>query len=327
MRYPTRLVSSVTSIACALVLAGCSGDDGAGPTDAAAIDAAPDAAVDAPTDAPVDAGPPCVTADGCPWIEDTLRDVVGKLSGQRPIEAGGPLLTRRASVAQRTTARTYLRDQLVAWGLPATLATYGGGTNVVLVLPSTTGMTSPIIVVGGHYDGVATSPAAADDGTGTALAMTAARYLGGLAHRDLPIHVVLFDQEEIGLIGSTAYANRLFMAATVVDSVHVFDMISWDADGDGALELWSSTPSVVATYQAHAAPRNIPLRQVEFRLSDHDSFLDRGYPTVGASEEFVSGDHTPHYHEPTDTYDKVDFAYLTRMTRLALSVIEDRATL
>ena len=303
-------------------LTACGGDDGAGDLDAALPDAALDAAIDAAPDAAV----ACTSPDACPWIEDTLRDVVGKLSGQRPIVPGGPLLTRRASVAQRATAREYLRDQLVAWGVPATLESYGNGTNVVAVLPATTGATSPIIVVGGHYDGVSASPAAADDGTGTALAMVAARYLAGLARRDLPIHVVLFDQEEIGLVGSTAYAGRLFAAEAVVDSVHSFDMISFDGDGDNALELWSATPSVAATYELHAGPRNIPLRQVAFELSDHQSFLERGFPTVGASEEFVSGDHTPHYHRATDTYDKIDFAYLTRMTRLALAVISDRAT-
>ena len=298
-----------------IVLVGCGGDDGAVATDAAAIDAALDGAA------------ACTSPDDCPWIDDTLRDVVGKLAGERPIVAGGPLLTRRASVTERTTTREYLRDQLLAWGLPATLQSYGGGTNVVVVLPSTTGATTPIIVVGGHYDGVAASPAAADDGTGTALAMVAARYLGGLARRDLPIHVVLFDQEEIGLIGSTAYANQLFVAATAVDSVHVFDMISFDGDADSALELWSATPSVAATYALHAGPRNIPLRQVTFASSDHQSFLERRFATVGCSEEFVSGDHTPHYHRATDTYDKVDFPYLTRMTRLALAVVSDRATL
>ena len=44
------------------------------------------------------------------------------------------------------------------------------------------------------------------------------------------------------------------------------------------------------------------------------------------SEEFVSGDHTPHYHRPTDTYDKIDFAYLATATRLAFAVIEDVAS-
>lgn len=312
-----RAASLSSTVICLMLAAACGdeGDDGgAGGADAS------------PADAAVDAPPACANPDDCPWIEDTLRDVVGKLSGERPIADGMPLLTRRASVAQRTTARDYLRDQLVAWGLPAESVSYGSGANVVVVLPSTTGATGPVVVVGGHFDGVSTSPAAADDGTGTAVAMVMARYLGGLPRRDRPIHVVLFDQEEVGLIGSDRYAQMLFTTATPVDSVHVFDMLSFDGDGDNALELWSPTESVAVTYRAHAATRGIPLREVAFELSDHQSFLDRGLPTVGASEEFVSGDHTPHYHQPTDTYDKIDFAYLTRMTRLGLAVVEDRAT-
>jgi Zn-dependent M28 family amino/carboxypeptidase len=314
-------VRSLSVLSAVLLIAGC-GDDGAtGAEDATVTDAAIDAAVDAPPDAAV----VCTAVDDCPWLEDALRDVVGKLSGERPIVAGGPLLSRRASVAQRATAREYLRDQLVAWGLPATLVDYGGGINVVVRLPATTGATSPLIVVGAHYDGIAASPAAGDNGTGAALVMVAARYLGGLTRRDLPIEVVLYDQEEIGLIGSTAHARALFTAGAVVDSVHVFDLLSIDADGDHALELWSATPAVAATYQLHGDLRGSPIRLVTFSSSDHASYLDRGYPTVGASEEFVSGDRSAHYHRVTDTFDKIDFTYLARMTRLALDVIADRA--
>ncbi len=303
----------------ALGASGC-GDDGGG--------LGPDAAApsDAAIDGAPDATPACTSPDDCPWLEDALRDVVGKLAGERPIVPGGPLLTRRSSMAQRATAREYLRDQWLAWGLPATLVTYGSGINVVVRLPATSGATGPLIVVGSHYDGVAASPAAGDNATGTALVMVAARYLAGLTRRDLPIELVLYDQEEVGLIGSTAHARDLFTAGTAVDSVHVFDLLSIDADGDHAMELWSATPSVAATYQLHGDLRGSPIRQVTFLSSDHASYLDRGYPTVGASEEFVSGDASPHYHRVTDTYDKIDFAYLTRMTRLGLAVISDRAT-
>jgi hypothetical protein len=44
-------------------------------------------------------------------------------------------------------------------------------------------------------------------------------------------------------------------------------------------------------------------------------------------EEFVGGDSTTHYHRVTDTYDKIDFVYLTRVTRFLLAIFEDRATL
>ena len=39
-------------------------------------------------------------------------------------------------------------------------------------------------------------------------------------------------------------------------------------------------------------------------------------------EEYHEDDTTPHYHEPTDTYDNVDFDYLTAITQLALVAVE-----
>jgi Zn-dependent M28 family amino/carboxypeptidase len=132
---------------------------------------------------------------------------------------------------------------------------------------------------------------------------------------------VLFDQEEVGLVGSTLYADQLVAEATVVDSVHVFDMISWDGDEDGAAELWSPSPQLEALYVGAGTSLGIPVSAVPFQYSDHQSFLDKGFVTVGVSEEFVGGDYTPHYHQPTDTYDKIEFPYLTSITRLALTVI------
>ena len=46
--------------------------------------------------------------------------------------------------------------------------------------------------------------------------------------------------------------------------------------------------------------------------------------TTGVGEEFVGDDHTPHYHRATDTWERVDFDYLARTTRLALAVLADR---
>ena len=65
---------------------------------------------------------------------------------------------------------------------------------------------------------------------------------------------------------------------------------------------------------------------VTFGSSDHQSFLDRGFTAVGVCEEFVSGDHTPDYHEASDTFDKIDFAYLTEVTRLAMAILGDEVT-
>ena len=293
-----------------------------------------DAAVDAATDTPVAVGMPvavdvpdpreCDTPDACAWIESYQRDVIGRLAGREEVSPG-VTLAHRASVAERTAARVYLRDALAARGLDVSLRAYATGQNVVASLPATAGATAAArIVVGAHYDSVPAGPGAADDGTGVAIVLAAARYLADLPRRDHPVDFVLFDQEEIGLVGSAAYVAALRDQGAAVDSVHCFDMVSFDGDGDGAVELWSPSAGLEDLYRLHGTPRGIPVHAVTFASSDHQSFLRRGFVAVGVGEEFVGGDHTPHYHRATDTFDRIDFAYLGRITRLALDVLADR---
>lgn len=267
----------------------------------------------------------CERPDDCGWIEDYQRELVARLSGERPI-AGDALLTRRASVAQREAARSYLRDELRRTIPDADYHVYATGRNVRATLAATAGGSGARIIVGAHYDGVPAGPAAADDATGVAIVLVAARYLAALPRRDHPVEFVLFDQEEVGLIGSAAYATTLRAEGAAVDSVHTFDMLSFDGNGDRAVELWSPSPGLEALYRLHGETRAIPVRAVRFTSSDHQSFLTRGFSAVGVGEEFVGDDHTPHYHRATDTFERVDFTYLARCTRLALDVLEDRVT-
>ncbi len=306
----------------ATIALGCGGsDDVSVDVDAADPDATQlDAAIDAGPE--LDSTAACTSPDSCAWIDDELRNVVAVLAGAQPTPAGNTLV-RRASSVERAAVRTYLRGELERLGLTVLERNYGSGTNLVVHLAPTTGPdTGPPLVVGGHFDSVPQSPAAADNATGTAVAVVAAGYLASRP-RTVPIEIVLFDQEEVGLIGSGAYVAALQGAP--IHSMHNFDMISFDGDGDRAVELWSPTPALEALYRTHATGRGLVIQPVTFTRSDHQSFLERSLPAVGVSEEFVGNDHTAHYHQPTDTLDKIDFAYLGAVTRLGLAVIEDDA--
>jgi len=110
-----------------MLLAACTGSSAAPP---ATPDAGPTlAALDAPAvDTPAAPADPlrCDAPEDCAWIEDYQRDVVGRLSGERPI-AEGVTLTRRSTPAQRETARQYLLAELRAAGLDADLHAYATG--------------------------------------------------------------------------------------------------------------------------------------------------------------------------------------------------------
>jgi len=265
-------------------------------------------------DAACESGLACAT-----WLQSYEREVVNKLAGGLPI-ADGLTLAHRFSEDEKEAVRAYLEAELTLYDVASSRHNYGTGTNLVATLSATT-TTTATVIVGAHYDSIASSPAAGDDGTGTAFVLAAARYFAVQPTRSWNYQFVFFDEEEIGLVGSQAYAEKIRSEQQDIRAVHIFDLISWDEDGDGAVELWSPTPELQLVYEEAGARLGIPVQPVDFGSSDHASFLGINVPTVGVSEEFVADDHTPYYHTPEDTPDKINFVYLESISRLAIDVL------
>jgi len=318
----------VTSRRAALALASllataCSSDDSSASHDSGASDDATPGTSDA---ADGSDGGPLADAGGCrardldpAWLEDYEHEIVAKLSGAAPI-ATGVTLSDRASSTAREHVRVYLVNELTAMGYAPLRHNYEGGAANVVARLSSGRADARVVVLGGHFDGVANVPAAADDGTGTALVLAAARWYADLDCRQHDVIFAFFDQEENGLIGSNFYSAKLKSDGEDVLAVHIFDMISFDGDGDQVVELWMPSPGMADLYEAAGAPLGVHTSVApRFSSSDHTSFLDDGFVTTGVSEEFVGGDHTPHYHKVTDTLDKVNFGYLGLVTRVALA--------
>jgi hypothetical protein len=311
----------LTLAACAT---GCGSSEGGGVYDASAPpgepDAAPPGVPDAAPPAVADAHVGCLARDLDPaWLEDYEKEVVSKIAGKTEISPGLKL-TDRDSLANREATRAYLRAELTAMGYAPQRQDYeNNGANVYARL-SSGGTGKPLIVLGAHYDGISGVPAAADDGTGVALVLAAARWFKDVDCRDTDVIFAFFDQEEDGLIGSNFFADKLVHDQENVLAVHTFDMISFDGDGDKALELWEPSASLQALYQAAAPPLGSKvLLAPHFASSDHKSFLDAGFVATGVGEAFAYGDHTPNYHTVNDTYDNVNFEYLRLISRVAFS--------
>ncbi len=298
-----------------LTLVGCC-DSSSAPRDAASSDDA----------TAVDASTTCTPHGECAWLADYQHRIVSVLGGTAEI-APGVMLQHRASIGERDYARAFLVDELAAISVPASAVayTYDGrsGANVIATLPPTdaANASAPAILVGAHFDSVNAGPGAADNATGVAIVLASARFLASVP-RARPITFALFDQEELGLVGSRAYALSLTTAGTPLRGAHIFDMLAWDGDGDRTVELWSPSPALEELYRQHGPAANTPISTVTFASSDHKAFLDAGFAAVGIGEEFVGGDHTPHYHKATDTVANVDFAHLEVVTRLAFAVLE-----
>ncbi len=262
--------------------------------------------------------PECILPDPSPdWMTPLQQDVVARLSGAAEVSPG-VVLSDRASPGNRAAAVDFLLEQWDAMGLEATLHSYSAtGTNVYVALPAAF-ETDQTVVVGAHYDSVPGSPGANDNATGVAMVLSASRWLDAIPCREFNVILVAFDEEEIGLVGSQAFASWLVEQPLDVHSVHTIDQMGWDGDGDRTLELERADEGLFELYEdaEPLAPGNTPLTPTNTGFTDHVSFRELGFDAVGLTEEFVSGDTTPHYHLPSDTFDTVDLDYLGSSTAL-----------
>jgi hypothetical protein len=317
---------SLLVVASVLAACGCgSRNDGAfdasappGEADAAWSDATVPGVPDAARAADAHMG--CVARDLDPaWLEDYEKEVVSKISGKTAI-ATGTTLADRFTLPNREATRVYLLNELTSFGYTPQRQSYeNNGANIYARLGSGASG-QPVVILGAHYDGIAGVHAAADDGTGVALVLAAARWFKDVDCRDTDVVFAFFDQEENGLIGSNFFAQKLIDDQENVLAVHTFDMISFDGDGDKALELWEPSASLQVLYQAAAPPLGSKVVLApHFASSDHQSFLDQHFTATGVGEEFVNGDHTTTYHTANDTYDHVNFEYLRLISRVAFS--------
>jgi Peptidase family M28 len=261
--------------------------------------------------------PDCELPDAAaPWLDDHLREVIGTLSGELAIMPG-VFLSDRATASRRAQSAAWLIARLGEHGVVAEAHDYGSGTNVVARIEAT-GTSLGTYVIGAHYDTVPGSPGADDNASGTAVVTALARWLVDVPCRSHDVLIVAFDEEEIGLVGSSAFAAKLVTDDEPVVAVHTIDQIGWDADGDRAIEIERPDPGLFEFYDDVAAlvPGLGALQITDTGFTDHVSFRAAGFAATGLSEEYVSGDTTPYYHSPDDSYATVDFGFVATVATL-----------
>ena len=113
---------------------------------------------------------------------------------------------------------------------------------------------------------------------------------------------VFFDEEENTLRGSSHFAQKLVDEKWHIHSVHTVDQVAWDRDGDRAIELELPPEELRDFYRKVKADHGygMPIHVTKTASTDHSSFRKHGFDAVGITEEYVHGDTTDEYHEPTD---------------------------
>ena len=160
------------------------------------------------------------------------------------------------------------------------------------------------VILGGHYDSVADTQAAGDNGTGVvsllvmADELAKARYDGG---QPLPyaVRLVFFGVEEIGLFGSKHYVDEL----SEEERKKITAMLNFDAMGKGNASVVGSE-GILDQAIEYAADNDIDLTRSDGPAgfgSDHASFINADIPAL-----FFFGDDFSIINSPEDVLEQVD---------------------
>jgi Zn-dependent M28 family amino/carboxypeptidase len=232
--------------------------------------------------------------------------------------------------AQHDPCRNSILNEFQASGWNANLHQFTfwlffSGQNVIAEKLGTT-QPSKIYILGAHYDS-ADNPGADDDASGVAALLEIA---GIIADWDsaCTIRLCAFDKEELGLLGSAAYADDV--ADQDITGMIALDMIAYrDGSGNTARIYGRTTSNPVKLPLAQALSDYAGITATiggQLDASDHASFEAIGKPACCLIEYNYEGN--PHYHTSTDSCDTpnyLDYSYAVQLTKGTLGWLVDAA--
>jgi hypothetical protein len=231
----------------------------------------------------------------------------------------------------------YIYDEFQAMGLAVEFHnwTFHNFTdrNVVATLPGTNPASNATFIFCAHHDTAAVSPGGDDDGAGVSVVLATAKILSQYTF-NYTIRFITFSGEEQGLFGSYVYARDMsrrsdnIVAAIDVDSIG-FTRTTRDERTIAFSYLKRSKWIVDFGARVSMLYRNQTNMTVSpgpliggILLSDFHSFDWNGFDTI-----YVCGMAlTPLYHTENDTSDKVNWPYVTKITKLLLAVVAECAS-
>jgi hypothetical protein len=212
-----------------------------------------------------------------------------------------------------------------------------------------------IVVVGGHYDSFLNSPGANDNASGTAAVLALARALAG-SSPSRTLRFALFTNEEPPFfrtesMGSLVYARACRAKGENLVAMLSLETIGFYSDEPGSQQypepfdkLYPDTGNfigfvantrsramlhdVVAAFREKARfPSEggaLPGSIAGIGWSDHWAFWECGYPGVMVTDTALF--RYPHYHLPSDTPDKLDYARMAQVVDAMRIVVERLAS-
>ncbi len=210
-----------------------------------------------------------------------------------------------------------------------------------------------IVIVGAHYDTAPGTPGANDNGSGVASMLCLANMLQDFAP-DKTLRFVGFANEEPpyfqnrGQMGSWVYAESCRKSGDKIVAVLSLETMGYFTNEKDSqhypapLNMFYPSTGNFIGFVANLESSQLQRRAIKvFRentsvpsegaalpelitgigWSDHWSFWQEGYPGIMVTD--TAPFRYPHYHQPTDTIDKLDYAILAKVTSSLKFVVRD----
>jgi hypothetical protein len=209
------------------------------------------------------------------------------------------------------------------------------GHNVVAYLPATiptAGVQKPWVALGAHYDHLGHGDngnslarkdesgqihfGADDNASGTAAVLAVGEALAGQP-RGRNVLLDFWSGEEIGLIGSAAFAAAPPLPLDQMAAYLNFDMVGRMQDNKLSVQAMGTSPawSRIVEQVNITAGFDLQLQQDPYQPTDVATFNLAGVPCLN----FFTGTHAD-YHRPTDTADRIDYEDLDRVVEFATGI-------
>ena len=193
------------------------------------------------------------------------------------------------------------------------------------------------ILIGAHYDTVPGSPGADDNASGLAVLLVLAELLSQTQPRR-SVHLVAFDLEEYGLVGSTACARAWKAQGRSLHLMLSLEMLGYFSQAARSQKyplpvlsrLYPDTGNFIALIgNAATLPKMMSLKRhlkkagapcqwlpvvdkgnqlPATRRSDHAPFWDEGYSALLVTD--TADLRNPHYHKDSDRIETLDIAMM-----------------
>jgi hypothetical protein len=211
------------------------------------------------------------------------------------------------------------------------------GHNVLAYLPATSAgalASKPWVAMGAHYDHLGHGEAgntlagkdelnqvhagADDNASGTAAALAAAASLAR-QERKRNILIAFWSGEELGLLGSNAFASAPPVPMDQIAAYLNFDMVGRMQDNKLTVQAAGTSPSWARMLEQVnvAAGFDLQVQEDPYQPTDVATFNAAGVPCLS----LFTGTHTD-YHKPSDTADKIDYDDLDRVADFAVAIVK-----